>query len=505
MDRVLRLLCLLFVCLVVTTSRAQTSGSFKVTQDWGSGFQGEITIKNLGSTAIKDWTLQFDFARNISSIWDARLTTTSGNTKTVSNAGWNADIPAGGSVSFGFVGDPGNVTDAPTNYRVTSGGGGNGGGGTGGGGGGGTGTEGSGAPAKPTLAIKVEGNQMIAEWNLYYGNNATYWDLRENDIRIADGKITPNAPQPQSVRVTLPAREYAANRYQIILQNSKGKTKSDPISFTFGGASRIVAKPIDGTAQATQVSVPLGQSTVLNLTTLGVSKGAYRVFTNHPAAVSASISSSQLTLIGLKTGRASLRIEETTSGQTRYLGVKVLTATGGMPPLPALGVGSVSEDTPADLTFWRDFTNPDRNKRVDVRYIYLNGGPFNGWRTWSSVDGGRVISFIRESQKLGFVPYFVWYNIPDGGESYWVDREHISDRTYLRAYFRDLKFTTDLIRKYSPNDPVGMILEPDFLGYMMQNAGARPNQIPAVVGAATMRASSPAASIPPSPRPSPAW
>ena len=37
----------------------------------------------------------------------------------ITNAGWNATIPAGGSVSFGFNGSPGNVgTDVPTGYTL---------------------------------------------------------------------------------------------------------------------------------------------------------------------------------------------------------------------------------------------------------------------------------------------------------------------------------------------------------------------------------------------------
>ncbi len=35
----------------------------------------------------------------------------------ITNAGWNSTIAAGGTVSFGFNGSPGNVgTDVPTNY-----------------------------------------------------------------------------------------------------------------------------------------------------------------------------------------------------------------------------------------------------------------------------------------------------------------------------------------------------------------------------------------------------
>ena len=92
------------------------TASFEVTSDWGSGFGGQITITNNQSTPINNWQLAFTWDRAITSIWDATSART-GNQYLIMNAGWNATIPAGGSVSFGFNGSPGNVgTDVPTNY-----------------------------------------------------------------------------------------------------------------------------------------------------------------------------------------------------------------------------------------------------------------------------------------------------------------------------------------------------------------------------------------------------
>ena len=52
-------------------------------------------------------------------IWDGSITSHSGNQYVITNAGWNATIPAGGSVSFGFNGSPGNVgSDVPTSYML---------------------------------------------------------------------------------------------------------------------------------------------------------------------------------------------------------------------------------------------------------------------------------------------------------------------------------------------------------------------------------------------------
>ncbi len=96
-----------------------TSAAFAVTSDWGTGFGGQITITNTQTVAVSNWTLSFQWDRSISSIWDATVASHSGNTYTIDNAGWNATIPAGGSVSFGFNGSSGNVgSDFPTNYAL---------------------------------------------------------------------------------------------------------------------------------------------------------------------------------------------------------------------------------------------------------------------------------------------------------------------------------------------------------------------------------------------------
>jgi hypothetical protein len=98
---------------------------FQDTTDWGSGFTGQITIKNPGSTAINNWSLGFDFSGQITSIWNALITSHNGDHYVVSGASWNASIAAGASVSFGFNGSPGNLTSAqaPTNFVLVGNGG----------------------------------------------------------------------------------------------------------------------------------------------------------------------------------------------------------------------------------------------------------------------------------------------------------------------------------------------------------------------------------------------
>lgn len=76
---------------------------YSVTENWGSGFQGQVELTNDGTAAVAFSNLQFSLSANITSIWDANMVSHTGNHYTVTNSGWDASIPAGGSVSFGFI------------------------------------------------------------------------------------------------------------------------------------------------------------------------------------------------------------------------------------------------------------------------------------------------------------------------------------------------------------------------------------------------------------------
>ncbi|GAA3115866.1 chitinase [Streptosporangium carneum] len=96
----------------MSTASAATSATatYTTTSDWGSGFQGNVTVK-AGSTALSSWKVEFDLpaGKSIASAWDADLTK-SGNHYTFVNKSWNGALAAGASVSFGFTGSPGGVS-----------------------------------------------------------------------------------------------------------------------------------------------------------------------------------------------------------------------------------------------------------------------------------------------------------------------------------------------------------------------------------------------------------
>ncbi|SDT38399.1 cellulase family glycosylhydrolase [Actinoplanes derwentensis] len=89
---------------VSPASAAATTASFAEVSDWGSGWQGEYTITNGGTSALT-WRVEFDLpsGTGLASYWDALLTS-SGQHHTFTGRSWNASVAPGASVTFGFVG-----------------------------------------------------------------------------------------------------------------------------------------------------------------------------------------------------------------------------------------------------------------------------------------------------------------------------------------------------------------------------------------------------------------
>lgn len=554
---------------------------YSVTNDWGSGFQAQMTVRNPHSTALTNWVVEFDQPVTITSLWDAQLISRVGNRYTIRGASWNADVAAGGQVSFGFVATPGNAP-APANVIVRSGG--------------------SGTPTRtatrtatrtptrtaartatltptptrtptrtatrtPTASVRTSTPTRTSTSRPSPTSTATATRPPATSTR-PPATATPSAspsptstPLPGGVRVVF-ARTGAWNggynaelritnaaaatvngwtlefdladridalwngrllsgsaTHRVVANESWNGTlapgatatvgltasgtgvlpsgcvfNATPCTIevgpaptpTIGPGSGIVIGGVDGgSSPALQITVALGSSDFpLSLASGGA--GNFVVASNNPDTVTPAIAGGPaLRLDARQPGRAGIRITDTASGAVRHVGVRVRNADGSLPGFPQhLAVGSVSEDTAEDLSLWRNFGSGPTNTRVDMRYIYLNGGPLNGWYGWAGGNGARATSYIRESKALGMIPVFVYYNIPDGGESYYTDLQHIQSATYMSAYFDDLLKALAIIRNEGGDDVVGIVLEPDFLGYMMQLSGLQPHQITAAVHAA---------------------
>lgn len=86
-----------------TPTTAACTVTYSNLNDWGAGFTANVVIANNGATAINGWTLAWSFSgnQNISNLWNGSHTQ-SGQSVSVTNLGYNGNIPANGSVNFGF-------------------------------------------------------------------------------------------------------------------------------------------------------------------------------------------------------------------------------------------------------------------------------------------------------------------------------------------------------------------------------------------------------------------
>ncbi|MFC7588940.1 cellulose binding domain-containing protein [Nonomuraea antimicrobica] len=88
---------------------AAATATFAKVADWGSGFEGRVTVTNATTAPMPSWNVQFDVPAGFSipSAWDAVMTR-SGQHYTFTPPTWASPLAPGASVSFGFNGAPGN-------------------------------------------------------------------------------------------------------------------------------------------------------------------------------------------------------------------------------------------------------------------------------------------------------------------------------------------------------------------------------------------------------------
>jgi dextranase len=109
--------------VTVTTNPKPTTTSAKVTyttiSDWGTGFSSQITLTNTGTQAIDDWTLRFAFPGNqqITNGWSANWSQ-AGKNVTATDAGYNATLAPGQSITIGLGGTYTGTDAKPTSFTV---------------------------------------------------------------------------------------------------------------------------------------------------------------------------------------------------------------------------------------------------------------------------------------------------------------------------------------------------------------------------------------------------
>ncbi|MDQ7807202.1 cellulose binding domain-containing protein [Amycolatopsis sp. A133] len=80
------------------------TATYRVTNRWTGGFQGEVSVRNGTSAPTSAWTATFAFTggQRIGQAWNATVGQ-DGTSVTARNTSWNGTLDAGASATFGFL------------------------------------------------------------------------------------------------------------------------------------------------------------------------------------------------------------------------------------------------------------------------------------------------------------------------------------------------------------------------------------------------------------------
>ncbi|GAA0586581.1 arabinofuranosidase catalytic domain-containing protein [Paractinoplanes ferrugineus] len=108
--------------IAATTSPAQAAAGcrvdYTVSSSWPGGFGASVAVTNLGDS-LTGWRLSWTFTagQTVTQLWNGSVSQ-SGGQVTVTNASYNATIPAGGSAAFGFNGATTGSNPAPAAFTL---------------------------------------------------------------------------------------------------------------------------------------------------------------------------------------------------------------------------------------------------------------------------------------------------------------------------------------------------------------------------------------------------
>jgi mannan endo-1,4-beta-mannosidase len=93
--------------------------AYSVAGQWPGGFQGEVKVTNAGTTPVNGWTLAWSYANGqvLTQAWGATYAQ-SGAAVTATNVSYTANIPAGGTVTFGFLANWNGTNATPAAFTL---------------------------------------------------------------------------------------------------------------------------------------------------------------------------------------------------------------------------------------------------------------------------------------------------------------------------------------------------------------------------------------------------
>ncbi|MBV9411370.1 MAG: cellulose binding domain-containing protein [Acidimicrobiia bacterium] len=89
-----------------------------VTNQWTSGYQADLSVRNNTGSTIKAWRLEFDLPHQITSLWNATLVSQVNNHVVIDAPAWQPDLPTGTTATLGYVANLTGARQDPTNCKI---------------------------------------------------------------------------------------------------------------------------------------------------------------------------------------------------------------------------------------------------------------------------------------------------------------------------------------------------------------------------------------------------
>lgn len=107
-----------FDYIITEKEEPNYTANFRVTNQWNTGFQGEIVLTNISDEVIRNWNLGFETDFKINNMWNASIKEHIGQNYVIGYTDWNQFINPGTSVVIGFTGEYTGQVNDPVNYSL---------------------------------------------------------------------------------------------------------------------------------------------------------------------------------------------------------------------------------------------------------------------------------------------------------------------------------------------------------------------------------------------------
>ncbi|MFI6159026.1 MULTISPECIES: glycoside hydrolase family 48 protein [Micromonospora] len=330
------------------------------TNDWGSGFTGNVTIKNLGD-AVSSWTLKWTFPNSSQRVvqgWSAKWSQT-GSEVTATNESYNGSLGTGASTTIGFNGSYSGSNPKPTAFTLN-----------------GTPCNGTAANQPPTVSLGVPSGPFEAPADVPLTATASDPDGTISKVEFYRNGLLVNTDTTAPYGYTLedlPAGSYTVQAKAYDNANGIGV---DEKAFTVSAASgpRLVATP-------SAVSVSEGGTATFNLKLSAAPTASVPVTLTRSGDTDITVTpaSATLTTANWNTG-VTVTVAAAEDSDT-VGGTATVTASGtGLAPL-AVTVTEVDNDVPGgDNAYVKKFLD-QYGKIKNSGYFSPEGVPYHSIET----------------------------------------------------------------------------------------------------------------------------